>query len=855
MIVSGTGAVSRRLLSWLVGGEWRTHPVRALVAVAAIAIGVALGFAIQLINGAAYHEFSAAVRSISGQASLQVRGSQATMPEAIYPEIARRAGVAAASPVLEIELPLPSRTGTLKLLGIDVFRAAAITPDLIGVAAEDKPFDTLSDDAIFLSPAAMQALGVQPGDLVNFPTTRGEVRLRVAGGIVRARPGQRIAVMDIGAAQWRFARLGQISRIDMTLDEGTDPKGFAEALSKTLPAGMLVMQPEDQEARTANMSRAYRVNLNVLALVALFTGAFLVFSTQALSVIRRRQEFALLRIVGATQGQVLRQVLTEGAVLGAAGSLLGLAAGTALAILALKLFGGDLGGGYFPGVEPAIRFSYVAAAGFFALGTAVAMLGSVSPALEAARARPAQAIKAGSEDVALSRLGSIWPGVACLTIGGALTLLPPVGGLPIPGYAAIALLLIGGIALMPRLSAWLFGSILPPPHALASMRGRRTVVLLALARLANVPNQASIALAGVLASFSLMVAMAIMVASFRISVDNWLTHLLPADLYGRTASSDAAGAALRPFEQEALAALPGVVRAEFTRLQPIILDPRQPPVTLLARQIDAANPESAMPLSGKSLSPGEIGAALPVWVSEAMVDLYGYAPGKRIDLPIAGQMRSFMVAGIWRDYSRQFGAIQMRLADYRALSNDLDANDVALWLQDGARSADVLETIRRLPFAGRIEFAEPGEIRALSLRIFDRSFAVTYLLEGVAVVIGLFGIAATFSAQTFARAREFGMLRHVGVTRRQILAVLAMEGTLLTGVGILAGFLLGWCISLILVFVVNPQSFHWTMDLHLPWAGIAAVSALLLACAAATALLAGRRAASGDMVRAVREDW
>jgi len=163
--------------------------------------------------------------------------------------------------------------------------------------------------------------------------------------------------------------------------------------------------------------------------------------------------------------------------------------------------------------------------------------------------------------------------------------------------------------------------------------------------------------------------------------------------------------------------------------------------------------------------------------------------------------------------------------------------------------------LRALPFGATLELSEPGEIRALSLKIFDRSFAVTYQLEAEAIIIGLFGIAATFSAQTVARAREFGMLRHIGVSRRQVLAMLAAEGGLLTAAGIAVGFLLGWCISLILVFIVNPQSFHWTMQLHMPWARLSAVAAALLASAALTALVAGRQAVSGNAVRAVREDW
>jgi putative ABC transport system permease protein len=238
-----------------------------------------------------------------------------------------------------------------------------------------------------------------------------------------------------------------------------------------------------------------------------------------------------------------------------------------------------------------------------------------------------------------------------------------------------------------------------------------------------------------------------------------------------------------------------------------------------------------------------------------MVDLYGYQVGKTITLPISGSPQPLLVAGVWRDYARQSGAIQMQLSDYQALTGDMTVSDAALWLKPDARASDVAAAVRALPFGAALELAEPGEIRALSLKIFDRSFAITYLLEAVAIIIGLFGVAATFSAQTMARAREFGMLRHIGVTRRQVLAMLATEGALLTAAGIAVGFLLGWCISLILVFIVNPQSFHWTMQLHMPWPTLATVAAALLASAAAPALVAGRQAVSGDAVRAVSEDW
>jgi len=255
------------------------------------------------------------------------------------------------------------------------------------------------------------------------------------------------------------------------------------------------------------------------------------------------------------------------------------------------------------------------------------------------------------------------------------------------------------------------------------------------------------------------------------------------------------------------------------------------------------------------LLPSALHGETPVWVSEAMVDLYGYRLGEHVDLPVGQHNETLVVAGIWRDYVRQTGAIELRLADYRRLTHDTGATDVAITVAPGADIDRVIAALRALPFGDALQFAQPGEIRARSLTIFDRSFAVTYLLEAVAIVIGLFGVAATFSAQTLARAREFGMLRHVGVTRVQIIAILAKEGGMLTALGIAMGFVLGFAISLILVFVVNPQSFHWSMSLHIPWFVLSMVAAVMLVTSCATAVVAGRRAVSVDAVRAVKEDW
>lgn len=851
---------SRRLLArWLLLGEWRSHPVRALVAILAIAIGVALGFAIHLINAAAFNEFSTAVKSLSGQADVQVAGREPLFDEAIYPWLAQRDGVAVASPVLELQAGVVGQTnpGALHILALDVFRAGFISPDLIGAPADGQVFDTLADDAIFPSPAALQWLNLAQGGTLVLQSGTGKVTLRVAGSLQRARAGQRIAVMDLGAAQWRFNKLGKLSRVDLKLRNGVNRDAFEAALARDLdlayPGRFRVGQPNDenQNSRNNNLSRAYRVNLTVLALVALFTGAFLVFSTQALSVIRRRSQFALLRVLGMERGQLLRQVLLEGTSLGVVGAAAGIAGGYGLAALALRFFGGDLGAGYFAGVQPQVQFTPVAALVYFALGLGVALLGCAAPALEAARAAPAIALKSGSEEAVTTRLAKTWPALACLLLAGVLTRLPPVLELPLFGYLSIALLLIGAIALMPQLAAIVFRSV----HRIwlrTALAARSPVLSLTFARLANASGQAGIALGGVLSSFSLMVAMAIMVSSFRVSVDDWLLQILPADLYARTSASGST-AGLNPREQASITALPGVAKAEFLRTRSLSLAPDRPNVVLLARPINLQDPAKSMVMVGDSLAVPS--GSRPVWLSEAAADLYRRKPGETISLPLAGGLHSFFIAGIWRDYARSSGSIQMPLPDYRTLTGDMDVSDAALWLDKGVSNADLQQRLKSLPFGATLEVSAPSEIRALSLQIFDRSFAVTYLLEAIAIVIGLFGVAATFSAQTLARAREFGMLRHVGVTRGQILGILALEGGALTGLGIATGFVLGLLISFVLVFIVNPQSFHWTMQLHLPWPLIATVAGTLLVAAAATALVSGRQALSGGPIRAVREDW
>jgi putative ABC transport system permease protein len=846
--------------------ELRHHPWRNASAVVAVMLGVALALAVHLINASALSEFSGAVRSINGQPDLELRARQGLLDDTLLERVAAQPGVAIASPVLD--LPTTARSASaadgepvkLRLVGVDALSVAGVSPALMprGDAgrAGARRLDMFAPDAVYLNPAARLALGEV--DTLQVQAGLRFVTLRVAGSVNA--PGAPLLVMDIAAAQDLMARAGQLSRIDLRLSPGTDADALLAALA--LPPTVFAQRPEQAGERVSNLSRAYRVNLTVLALVALFTGAFLVFSVLSLSVTRRSQQFALLGVLGLSARERLKLVLAESALLGALGSALGVALGTALAALALGLLGGDLGGGYFSGETPTLQWSWGAALLYGALGTVAAVVGGWWPARAVASMAPALALKGLGAPVAPgARRHTLALGLMALAV--ALAWAPPVGGLPLAAYFSVGLLLVGGIAALPLGVGWLL-------NWLAPLVATRALPMLAVERSRRLRETAAVATSGVVASLALSVALTVMVASFRDSVTQWLDGILPAQLYVRaTAGGSAEGATLPPDLVRAIATTPGVARADPLRTTALQLSNTLPAVTLLARPLQTGSETTgqALPLVGPAAplpaaAPGE--RVVPVYVSEAMVDLYGARPGgwlPELGLAFAQlpQGTRFFIVGVWRDYARQHGSVVMDRADFVRLSGDDRVNDLALTLTEGSNEEAVTEAVRAraadLGVANLLEFASASQIRAISLRIFDRSFAVTYWLQAVAIGIGLFGVAASFSAQVLARQREFGLLAHLGLTRRQILGVVALEGLAWTVLGAIAGLALGLAVSLVLVHVVNPQSFHWTMDLALPWLRLLALCVAVVLAGTLTAWLAGRAAAGRDAVQAVKQDW
>jgi putative ABC transport system permease protein len=828
-----------RLAWWLIRAQFLARRTATALSLLAIALGVSLGYAIHLINEAALADFSQAMKSVQGEpdAVLVPRDSAGGVPLALINEIARDDAVAIVAPVIETRVRLDRGQAAVKLIGLDVFSAAALMPDLLPRRDGGIAGGGIFDDGVYASPALLSRLRLKVGDGVT--AIRGDARwtTRILGDLPAARPDDLLLVADIARVQAHFGPAGAVGEGRLRLMPGTPLGAWLDAWAARLPPGLLLRAAEDNRARISNVSRAYRVNLNVLALVALLTGAFLVFATQLTSVAQRSTQFALLGVLGLSPRMRLLQVLIEGLAIGVPGAALGLGLGYALALTFTRLLGGDLGGGFFSASTPAIVPLAEPALAFFALGCAASLGGALYPAW-LNRVQPlAQALKTGFAQQApqasggATAWGAHWMRLLAIILlalaAAGLTRLPALFDLPLAGYAAIALVLVLGIAAAPPLTQAVFGVLermkLPAPQRVA------------VQNIVQAPLMAQVAASGLIVSFALTVSMVTMVSSFRVALDGWLDVVLPAPLYLRSKGV--------PLPAELLAALEQrdtpFTRVERTATGSLGLDPQRPAVALLVREMDRSDPAARLPFTGPVVTVPA--PRIAVWISEPMHELYRLEAGQALRLPLLGRELEVGIGGVWRDYARQFGAVVMAADDYRALGGRFEATELALWPRPGADAA-ARAWLGKYAADHGLEMAESGEIRAVSLSIFDKSFAVTYALEAAAMLIGLFGLAVTLAASVWLRARELATLGALGFDRAMLTRAVMFEGALIAVIGLVLGLACGIAVGAILTHVVNPQAFHWRMPLEIPWHQVLPGAAVTLLAGIAASRFAARQA-------------
>ncbi len=854
------------LIRWLAISCWRQQPGPLLAAVFAIAMGVSLGLGINLVNVSALNEFDNAISNINGEAQYQLTGAVEWIDDDILALVEQSPDVIAASPIVSLNVPLAmgenNSTVTLPVIGLDIFRAAKVAPSLLpqpdasfqGGGASSAVF---GDDTVFLSAAAQQMLELSVGEQLPVLVNGRVVQLTISGHVPGVDNRSVIAVMDIGAAQWRLGWLGKLSRIDLRLAKGVDAQQWLSQLKQrglADRAKLRLDRPDAAKQRMSNLSRAYRVNLNVLALVALLTGGFIVFATLDLAVTRLIPTLSLVSVLGATSAFRIRLVLILSVALGFFGALLGVCMGIGLAWLLLGFVGGDLGGGFFASTRPSLSLPASSLILFFILGVSAAIAGGLSPAIKLRNLSAAQALKSGQSLTLVSKLSPLVISFILFIIGGALLMLPAINGLPIAAYLAIACWLFAGVLVVSTLLGVVAQALSP-----RSITQSQPLLMLAVLRMKHAHNRAFPALAGVVASFALVCAMAMMVHSFRVSVDQWLEEVLPASLYVRVPDT-AASAAFSVEDRNRLASIDGIARIEFARTLDLIVDPNRPSVELIARNIDKTNPNASLPITGSYLKDADTQSdCTMIYISEPASRLYDWKIGDQVALPLASQSAAstcFQVGAVWRDYARQSGAIAIERGDYAELTGDRTVSGASIWLDESTTDTEVVADIRtQLNTMPGIRIRSSEDIRTLSLTIFDRSFAVTYALEAVALLVSLFGVATTYSGEALSRTREFGMLRHLGITRRQIANLFVYESAFCIALGVIWGALLGAAISQVLIQRVNPQSFNWSMQTHWPLNQLLVAAIILVVLGACTATIAARKAAGRGPIEAVRTDW
>jgi len=844
----------------------RRDRLRFALTVAGIAVGVATMAAILLANASVLASFSATVDVVAGKAGLTVLADGPGIPEETLARLAwlRARGVAIVPAVTATVVPEGNGGDVVELLGIDPVTDPAVR-DYRFVAEEtslSRLFDVFRKDSVLLPSPLAARLGLAEGSEVGVFAGGRARRLRVAGvlrleGAARAAAGS-VLFADLATAQELLGREGFLDRIDLVLPEGlsaAEREALEESVRDSLPPGVTVGRPERRTATVDRMVRSFRVNLTALGLIALLVGTYFVYNTLSISVLRRRSDIGTVRALGASARSVFLVFLAEGTALGVLGSLLGLALGAGMAKAALAAVGGTATDFYLAQAAPSLFLDPGALSAAFLAGLLASVLSALAPAVEAARVDPASTLRHGS--VEASRRRAVRPlavaGVLLLVLAALATRPGPFGGLPLFGFAAV-FLVVAGVSLLAPLAVTL----------VAGRADRLAVRLLgveariARANLTGSLSRTAVAVAALSMGISMMVAVAVMVGSFRATVVDWVSQTLKADLFVAPESGRSQRSVGR-LPEEAVALLEGVrgvasvdpfLSFEATRGGvPYTIGSGRFALVAAHGDLPMADGSDTREVLARALARGE------AVVSEPYAVKFGVRAGDVVTLPALVGPVALRVAGVYRDYSNDRGTVTIDRALFRRLFRMDGAASLALRLEPGVPPEEgrcrVLEAARGR-FALRVQ--TNAVLRESALALFDRTFAVTYALEAVAIAVAVLGVFSTLLALVLERRREIGLLRVLGASAARVVRAVRYEAAALSALGIALGVLAGAAMGWILIHVVNRQSFGWTIRTDVPWLFLAGALALVLLATLAAAGRPARLAAATDAADVLKEE-
>lgn len=822
------------------------HPWQFALSVIGVALGVAVVLGVDLAGASARRAFDVSTELVVGRATHHVVPRAGRLDESLYPELraaVRARGRGAVAPAVEGPLRLPGGRRVV-LLGLDPIAEGPFRDELTRWSADLDLVSLLTTPGTVAVPGPLaDELGLEPGEVLLASTAERLVELTLAGRIEpdpdRAAAASAYLFADIATAQEVLGMTGALSRIDLLL-----PDGVASALAALLPEGVELVESAARSSATFGMTRAFRLNLTALSLLALLVGAFLIYSTLNFLVLRRTRTIGILRSLGVSRGELLRSVLGEALWVGIPGTAVGLVLGALLGSGLTGLVVQTIDDLYFRLQVDAMALSGWPFAKAAALGLGASLLAGLGPAFEAARIPPRAVLsRASMERRARRRLPRLLAGAVIALAAGGLLVAAGRDSLPVSFAGLFGIFLAAALATPPATAGLmaLLGRLLParlPVPARMAVRGTTASL-----------SRTGVAVAALATAVATVIGVGLMVSSFRASVDAWLGQTLVADFYlsvDETWCRSVGG--VSPLADR-LGALPGATGLSYSlrrRLQAGDEELRLWAVNTgrdgIAPEILAGDPAGAR---------ARFIAGEAVLVSEPFSMRRNVQVGDRITLPTPAGPLEFPVAGVFRDYTTDRGVVALHRDRYRTLWHDDCVDGIGLSFGPGTDANAARRAIEAaVPADSAIRLSNNAELRAASLAVFDRTFTITRVLQLLVGLVAFLGILSALQALQLERVREMAVLRAVGWLPRQLRAlVIAQTGLLGCAAGLFA-IPLGVVLAALLVFVLNQRAFGWTMSFELNSAELA--QGWLLALVAA--LLAGLHPAWRTSRRPVAED-
>ena len=860
----------KRAIITAIRGHVAEKPARTLLTIVGIALGVAVAVAIRAANVHVLDSFQQSVTSVAGRATIQVSGGDLGLDERVVDVIRRHPDVESATPILHIVGRVSTGLhagGALTVIAMDLFDAA----DVKNIRIQDRSGDApalntlLSADAVFIGARLAEEWNLHPGDTVALDAGGGVYRLMI-GGILesagrRSSTWDRLAVMDIAAAQVTFGALGRVDRYDVVTDASRPVDGVIRELQAGLPGGVIAERSSSRNEQVEHMIRAFQLNLSVLSTVSLLIGLFLVYNTVSFSVVQRRREIGILSVMGLSRRGVSLLFIAESALMGLLGGLLGTAGGVLLAEHLVGRLARTISDLYVSVDAAPVSFGRFLSdlpptlwAAGAVLGVGVSVFGALVPSLDASATAPAKALGPGDYEASKRRRTGFlaWFGGVFLLAAGLLSLLGPLQGTPVFGYTAAFCLLLGLSGFIP-LVVRLFGTTVLASEPMAARRSPFLSLLprLAADQISRTPGRSAVTISAMMIGVAIMVGIGTMIGSFRHTVDLWIHQTVIADLIvapGTWLQGHERGPSLPRLSMETarqLAAIPGVAAVDTYRDR--AFDYRGRRVSLVSRDLRVHAERSRYLLTAGDAETILKRAAAEdgVLISEVFARTFEMAQGGTLRLATPHGEREFPILGVFYDYATDGGKIVMERRLYQRLWQDETVTVIPVYLTGDVPPSTVRSTIEErlnAKEAGQSTDARPpvivisnGELRVEIMAIFDRTFAVTYALQMIAIVIAILGIVNTLVTSVLQRRQEFALLRSLGTNERHVRGLMLWESAYLSLLGSALGVLGGMLLSVLLIEVINKQSFGWTIHFVLqPWVLLQSVA---LACVAA--LVAG----------------